>query len=146
MTTPEIIFWFAGQVLIIVFAIVAAWHHTPAIKAIREYVPTPNPYEDPFHFWAAGQAIVFAVTLSLGLLSYHSFISCVVFGALSFCWYWLLFDPVLNRGTGKNWDYIRTSKGLDGWLTAKFGKRAGEYKAIAMIISIVLINVLKFTL
>ena len=146
MTTIQIISWFGAQILMIAFVLFAAWHHAPAVKAFREYVPQPNPYEDPFHFWAAGMAIVFTVALSLGLLSWHPLLSCIVFGKLAFCWYWLLFDITLNEETGKSWDYVRSHKGIDGWLTRKFGNNAGEYKAVAMVVSIVLINVLKFVL
>lgn len=146
MTTPEIISWFAGQALIVLFTLLAAWHHAPAVNAFRRYVRMHNTYEDPFHFWGAGMAILFTVVLSLGLLSYHGFWTCVVFGKLSFCWYWLLFDPVLNKNTGKSWDYLRSTGGLDGWLTDRLGKNAGECKAVVLAISILSINILKFVL
>lgn len=113
---------------------------------MREYVPTPNPYEDPFHTYSWLQAFVVALTISLGLLAYHSFPWCVVFGVLCALWYWLLFDPWLNKGTYKNWDYLGNDSTIDRWLKKRFGKNGGQIKAIIMVVLIVLINAVKIVL
>jgi hypothetical protein len=136
--------WIIAQVLMVLYVRFAAWHHTPAVNAMREYVPTPNPYEDPFHFWSWFQAALLSLALACGLLSYYEWFWCLSFGKLCVAWYWLLFDPWLNNGTGKDWDYLGSDAGLDGWLRRNFGKKAGKIKAAIMTLSIILINLLFF--
>jgi hypothetical protein len=138
--------WIISQVLMIIYIRFASWHHAPGVNAMREYVPTPNPYENPFHFWSWFQAAIVALSLSLGLISYQPLSWCIVMGVLCAVWYWLLFDPMLNLGTGKSWDYLGSGSTMDRWLKRRFGNNAGEYKAIIMLLLIILINVLKFTL
>lgn len=145
MTTLQILTWFGAQLCFIAFILMAAWHHGAAVRAFREHVPTPNTYEDPFHFWGAGMAIAAAMFLSAAMLPAHSLFWSFVFAKLCGCLYWLIFDPVLNKQVpGRSWDYIRSTKGLDGWLTDRFGDSAGEVKAAAMLVSIVSINVIRF--
>ena len=141
-----ILSWAISQLLMVLYIRFAAWHHAPAVNAMREYVPTPNPYEDPFHTNAWFQAAIVALCISLGLLSYHTFWWCIVSGVLSACYYWLLFDIWLNLGTYKNWDYLGQDATLDRLLKKIFGSRAGEWKAIILTALIVIINVLKFIL
>lgn len=138
--------WILSQVVIIAYAIASALHHAPAVTAFREYVPTPNPYERPFHRWAGAQATVVAVSISLGLLSYQSLVWCIVSGVLSFLWYWLLFDIVLNKSTGKSWDYLGGGSELDRMLKRNFGSNAGQIKAVCIVVVIILLNATKIIL
>lgn len=142
MTWP----WIIAQVLMIVYIRFASWHHAPAVNAMRDYVPTPNPYEDPFHTYSWMQAAVVALCLSLGLLSYEHWAWCMMFGFLCAFWYWLLFDPWLNQGTFRKWYYLGLDSSIDRRLKKRFGKKAGKVKAAAMVFIIILINLLKVTL
>ena len=138
--------WIISQLLMIIYALFSAWHHAPAVNAMREYAPTPNIYEDPFHFWSAGQVTIVAICISLGILSYHPLLWCIVSGFLSVAWYWLLFDIVLNKGTGKSWDYLGNDATLDRFLKKRFGKTGGEVKAVCLVVIILIVNVLRFVL
>jgi len=141
-----ILSWIISQVLMVLYIRFAAWHHSPAVNAMREYVPTPNPYEDPFHTYAWLQAAIVALCISLGLLSYDTIWWCIVSGVLSACYYWLLFDVWVNLGTHRSWDYLGKDPSLDRWLRRMFGSRAGEMKAVILVVLIIIINVLKFLL
>lgn len=141
-----ILSWIISQVLMILYIRMAAWHHAPAVNAMREYAPTPNPYEDPFHFWSFGQAVIVALCISLGLLSYQPWYWCAVMGLLCGCWYSLLFDPWISKGIHMNWDYLGNDPGIDRWLKRLFGKNAGQIKATILSAIIIVINVLRFIL
>ena len=134
--------WIVSQILMILFAVFSAWHHSPAVKCFREYVKRPNPYEDPFHFWAWFQAALFTVVVCLG--SFH-FIGwwTLLQGFLLAAWYWLLFDPVLNKSIGFSWDYLGAESGLDQKLVEMFGRNSGEIKAVAMLLFIIAANLVK---
>lgn len=141
-----ILSWIISQLLMILYIRLAAWHHAPAVNAMRDYVPSPNPYEDPFHTNAWIQAMIVALCIALGLLSYQPLLWCVVSGMLSAFYYWLLFDVWLNLGTYKSWDYLGNDATLDRWLRRLFSSRAGEMKAVILVIVIVIINILRFVL
>lgn len=136
--------WIISQVLMIVYIRFASWHHAPAVNAMREYVPTPNPYEDPFHAYSFLQAAVVALCIVLGLLSYQPIAWCIVSGLLSAFYYWLLFDIWLNLGTHKNWDYLGNDPTTDSQLKKWFGNNAGRCKAILLSALIVAINILRW--
>jgi hypothetical protein len=138
--------WIIAQVLMVLYIRFASWHHAPAVNAMREYVPTPNPYEDPFHTNSWFQAAIVALSLSLGLLSYQHWSWCIVFGFNCAFLYWLLFDIWINRGTHKTWNYLGHDPSLDRWLRKLFGTRAGEMKAIILVVLIIISNILRFIL
>jgi len=65
---------------------------------------------------------------------------------LSVLWYWLLFDIVYAKSIGKNWDYIGETASTDNRLVEWFGKNAGEIKAVACVVLILIINILLIVL
>lgn len=58
--------------------------------------------------------------------------------------YWLVFDPVIAKNIGKNWDYIGDTSDTDNFLVKHLGKNAGEIKAIICAAIILIFNVLTF--
>ena len=139
--------WIISQLLMIIYIRLASWHHAPAVKAMRDYIPTPNPYEDPFHFWSFGQGVVVSIIIAASMLSYQPWGWCIVSGVLCGLWYSLLFDPWLNKQIpGRNWNYLGNDPGIDRFLKRIFGKHAGEYKFVICGLLIVLINLLKLFL
>jgi hypothetical protein len=60
--------------------------------------------------------------------------------------YWLVFDPVIAKHIGKNWDYIGSTADTDNFLIKHLGKNAGEIKAIVCAGIIILFNVFTFIL
>lgn len=136
--------WIIAQLLMVLYIRFASWHHAPAVNAMREYVPTPNPYEDPFHTYSFLQAATVTVIISLGLFAYETWIWCGVMAIVCGLWYSLLFDPWLNKGTYKNWDYLGDDSSFDRWFKKKFGKHAGQEKAIFIAVLILITNILKF--
>lgn len=134
--------WFIAQVLIILYTRFSSWHHAPAVNAMRHYVPTPNPYESPFHFWSFWQAFIVSAVISLSILNYYHWFWSLQTAMLCVCWYSLLFDIWLNKGTDKNWDYIGSSSYIDTWLKRKFGVNAGKKKAMMVALTIIKINII----
>lgn len=136
--------WIIAQLLMVLYIRFSSLHHAPAVNAMRNHVPQPNIYEDEFHFWSIFQAIVVALAISLGLLAYHNIWWCAANGFICAAWYWALFDPWLNKETGKDWDYIGEEAGTDRFLTKMFKDRAGEYKLVLCLLFIAIINAIRF--
>lgn len=60
--------------------------------------------------------------------------------------YWLVFDPVIAKNIGKNWDYIGDTADADNFLIKHLGKNAGQIKAILCAAIILTFNILYFIL
>lgn len=58
--------------------------------------------------------------------------------------YWLVFDPVIAKHIGKNWDYIGDTADTDNFLIKHLGKNAGQIKAIVCAGIIIAFNIATF--
>ena len=88
---------------------------------------------------------ILKLIIAVTVCSYHDGISFIALADLTLMgmWLWLSFDIFLNMFIHHEWDYIGTTSKIDFWLTNKFRKRAGELKALACIVVIVGINILR---
>ena len=88
---------------------------------------------------------ILKLIIAVTVCAYHDGISFIALADLTLMgmWLWLSFDIFLNMFIHHEWDYIGTTSKIDLWLTNKFRKRAGELKALACIVVIAGINILR---
>lgn len=119
-----------SQIVTILFAFVFAMQQAPAVKAFRDYVPINNPYIKLYHRF--GWILSALVIGYISPLNLHLLINCL--------WYWLVFDIVLNKATGKPFDYI----GETAWIDKQLNKLSieGADKALFIVAANIVLNII----
>lgn len=130
MDIQFILVWLLSQVAILLFTLFSAKQEAPVVKAFRDYVPTGNQYEKPFHVNGWMMTLIFSLAISLPQLFIGKFIHFILMGLSACLIYWAYFDRWLNIFTGKPKDYIGQTSFWDKKLNKLFGKRAGQIKFI----------------
>lgn len=125
------------QALSILFAYALAKHDGAAIELFNS--PDPNLQMAKFHRY--NNWTKFAFCLLASLAAFPDLLNMGFNGLLSFLWIYLLFDPVLSKSRGKDWDYLGEND-ADGRRWIKwFGKgNAGERKFFILVVVILVVN------
>ena len=130
------------------FAIALAAHDEPCVTYMENNVKAEDWQMDRFHrynVWAKFFACLGLSFIGVNVqITWHCFFTVFTNGVLAALWIWLVFDPALSIiRPGRNWDYIGQNDD-DGkrWLKW-FGKNAGEYKAIILLLLIITTIILK---
>jgi hypothetical protein len=131
----------SAQFLIILFAVLIANKETVAVRMAREYVPTPNPFNEPFHFYGYSASVVFVI---LAVLYQQSIEAMVLIAPLSALWYWVAFDYVINTEVFEKWDYVGYTSKIDKWLRRHWGNKAGKRKFWFSVAAIAVLNLIYF--
>lgn len=139
--TPQGVFFVVAQAGIIAYALFIAHKEVQAIRMIRDYVPTPNPYNEPFHFYGFGASLVITLILTVFQRSWEAVIITPFMCSL---YYSVLFDSVIGSEVYNDKYYLGNSSKIDKWLKHKFGVFAGEWKTGIAGFLIVVLNLIYF--
>lgn len=121
----------------ILFAFIMANKEIVAVRMMREYVPTPNPFSEPFHFYGFGCSVVVGVTITLLQTTLAGqILSPLLSGVL----YWTVFDWKLNHEVYDKFDRIGRSSWIDRKLWEWFGKHAERNAVRIKVGSVILLN------
>jgi hypothetical protein len=130
-----------SQLAIIAYALFIGHKEVQAIRMVRDYVPTPNPYNEPFHFYGYGAAFVVGAVVTLFQQSVEAFI---IVPFLVSMWYSMLYDGVIGDEIYDDFTYLGNSSKIDKWFKHKFGVFAGKWKLGVIIFLIVVLNLIYF--
>lgn len=126
-----------------------------AVYLARHDAPVANHFSDrgaePLTIakWHSnGFRLKFCLSAGIAALFAPVWLVALLVGAVVALWIFLVFDPVLNkaRKRGFSWDYLSDNDGTGRWLLKRFGKRAGQIKALACLIGIIGINIIYYVL
>lgn len=129
------------QGLAVAFAISQAFHNAPAVDQF-EHCGALDKQLATFHRYNSWAKFFFCLCISL---CFHPDAADMLFGGLAgFFWIYLVFDIVLNikRRNRQKWYYLGKND-ADGrrWLKW-FGKNAGKWKAVVLILCVIIVNIL----
>jgi hypothetical protein len=130
-----------GQVAFIIFVLFTAHEEVQVIRMMRDYVPKPNPYNEPFHFYGGGASIVPGV---LVMMCQNTWLTIALIPFICAMWYWLLFDYVINTEVFEKWDYVGYTSKIDKWLRRHWGNKAGKRKFWFSVAAIAVLNLIYF--
>jgi len=140
----QLITWAMIQILMIVFTRFASLHHGPAINAFRKYIPVGQitEYENPFHKWALGMAILADAFLCIILLLLTNIYLPFIMGLILILgWYGVFFDRWVNEQVpGRSKYHVSEHSTIDSWFIKKYGARAGEQKQYFGMALIIILN------
>jgi hypothetical protein len=131
--------FFLTQLVMILFAYSFAHFQEPIIRMIRDYVPTPNPYNFKFHKYGAAVAAVLGLMGALNIMPDIKW-SVINLFTNGLC-YWLVFDLIIGFEVYDNLFYLGTTSKLD-----KLWKGNGKTKAFVLGVIILGINAVKILL
>ena len=107
------------------------------VKMQREYVPTPNPFNEPFHFYGYGASFIVGFILTVYQREALAFWLTPFTTALV---YWMTFNVNLNMGLDWKWNRIGRSSWIDKMLWKRFGKYGERYWFWAALAVVLLLN------
>lgn len=129
--------FYVGQIIMICFAFFMASKEVTAVRMMREYVPTPNPFNEPFHFYGFGASVIVAASIFCLQTDVLAFI---ISPFISSALYWTVFDWKLNHEVYDNYSRIGRTAWVDKNLWQLFGERAERNTVILKITTIILLN------
>jgi hypothetical protein len=135
------IYFILAQLAIAIYALFIAHKEVQAIRMIRDYVPTPNPYNEPFHFYGYGAVVVVGLIVTTFQRSWEAalltpFLSAIIYS--------VLYDGVIGDEIYNKFTYLGSSSKIDKWFKHKFGVFAGEWKLSLMCFLFVILNLIYF--
>jgi hypothetical protein len=134
------------QILCFLFAVVSGYHDAPACDNFSDN-GSSNKQQAVFHGnnWKMKTIVVL---LSVCIPIYFRLWTVgVILAVINGSIIWLVFDIALNlKRSGRSWNYLSESNGVDRWLLNHFGKNGGEVKAVACSVLIAVLNVTLFHL
>jgi hypothetical protein len=134
--------FYLAQILMMVYAYVAAYKESVAVRMMRDYVPIPNPYNEPFHFYGITMAAPMCAALFVSQIVQPSIAAFVLTPFVSISIYWAVFSWKLHDEIWDRWNYVGTTAKFDIWLRKKLGTKV-EQKVVSIQVSLfVLLNLL----
>lgn len=133
----------AVQILSFLFAFFCGIHDVPAINSFAYYGSTPK---EQRKFHGANWKLKACFCLLASLIAYPNYWQMAMIAFLTGLEIWIVFDPVVARFRRTKQDFFYLSQGnfTDRLLLKLFGKNAGIFKFLLVVLLIMLLNIIYY--
>lgn len=138
----ELLPFFLAEVLMALYAYMVAYKEITAVRMMREYVPTPNPFNEPFHFYGYMMAVPMGIAVTVLQLLHPSWKAFILTPLVSMTIYWAVFNWKLSSEVWGNWKRVGDSSWFDRTLKAIFKEDVETKTVMLQCYSFVLFNAL----
>jgi hypothetical protein len=134
------VFYIIAQILMILYAYVVAYKEATAVRMMRDNVPSPNPFNEPFHFYGYMMAIPTGIAITLLQWVEPSISVFILTPLVSMNIYWCVFDWKLNDEVWDKWNRVGESSKFDIQLRKLFKTNVEQKTVMLKVTLYVLLN------